>query len=410
MNADLIYTYKNILDAQGIQFLLIPEDLHNLCELDYKFRSTIYDNFDYKSILKDVLKESEKSPVLFFKDDFNLNYLFFELPQLIQDEYKAKYAFLGPVIYRFITQRDLDIIIKEHQFPISLSKNLLEFYNRIPSLPTHDFWISLLMPLLRPLFGANSDYHFIDISSDIMKKKKDEIYDLAENPDSSSFQAVADRYKAENAMLNAVSIGNADLAIELYHKFRQFNVSPRTPDNLRNVKNFLIIFNTNLRKYTEQAQVHPYYIDALSREFAIRIESTNNISQLESLSITMLRRYCMLVHNYSTKNYSPLIKKCIEKIRFEYNEHISLDSLASYLAITPSYLSIQFKKETSQTITDYIQNVRLDHAILLLNSTSDSIQEIANLCGFPDSNYFTRVFKKKKGLTPKEYRKHITFA
>jgi AraC-like DNA-binding protein len=84
--------------------------------------------------------------------------------------------------------------------------------------------------------------------------------------------------------------------------------------------------------------------------------------------------------------------------------------LASYLAITPSYLSVQFKKETSQTITDYIQNVRLEHAILLLNSTSDSIQEIASLCGFPDSNYFTRVFKKKKGLTPKEYRKHITFA
>lgn len=407
MNADLIYTYKNILEALGIQFLLINKNLDNLDELDYKFRSSLYDNFDYETILKDVIKEEKTSPVLFFKDDFNLNYCFFELPSIIQEEYKAKYAILGPVIYRFITQRDLDEIMEEHHFPLSISKDLLEFYNRIPSLPTHDFWISLLMPLLKPLFGSNNDYHFIDIAQDIVNKKKEKVYDLAENPDHTSFQAVADRYKAEDAMLAAVINGNTDLAVELYHRFRQFNISPRTPDNLRNVKNFLIIFNTNLRRAADTAQIHPYYIDNLSREFAIRIESTNNISQLESLSITMLRRYCMLVHNYSTKNFSSIIKKCIEKIRFEYNEHITLDSLASYLAITPSYLSVQFKKETSQTITDYIQNVRLEHAILLLNSTSDSIQEIASLCGFPDSNYFTRVFKKKKGLTPKEYRKHI---
>jgi YesN/AraC family two-component response regulator len=115
----------------------------------------------------------------------------------------------------------------------------------------------------------------------------------------------------------------------------------------------------------------------------------------------------MLVHNYTTKDYSPVIKSCIEKIRFEYNENITLDSLASYVAVTPNYLSLQFHKETGQTITSYIQNERLEHAILLLNSTNDSIQEIAALCGFPDPNYFTRVFKKKKGITPKEYRKNI---
>ena len=408
MNIDLIETYKNILEAQGIQFLLIPESLENLSQLDYGFRKDIYKNYDYKNILNNVVTKCINTSVLFYKDDFNLNYCFFELPEVTQHEYKAKYVFLGPVIYRYLTQRDLENIIKMHNFPLSLSKDLLEFYNRIPALPTHDFWVSLLLPLLRPLFGGECDYHFVDVANSFNQEASDSNYQFQEDVDvTTSQQAVSDRYMAENAMLNAVIKGNVDDAIEKYHIFRQFNVSARTPDNLRNVKNFLIIFNTILRKSTEVAQVHPYYIDQLSREFAIRIESTNNVHQLEALSVTMLRKYCMLVHNHSTKNYSPVIKKCIEKIFFEYNEHITLNSLATYCAVTPSYLSLQFHKETNMTVTDYIQNVRLDKAILLLNSTSDSIQEIANLCGFSDSNYFTRIFKKKKGLTPKEYRKSI---
>ena len=61
MNADLIYTYKNILEALGIQFLLINKNLDNLDELDYKFRSSLYDNFDYETILKDVIKEDKQS-------------------------------------------------------------------------------------------------------------------------------------------------------------------------------------------------------------------------------------------------------------------------------------------------------------------------------------------------------------
>jgi len=407
MNVDLIDNYKDILDNQGIQFLLIPKTLNNLSLIDYKFRETTYKDFDYKNILTKVKKECEDSPVLFYKDDLNLNYCFFELPLILQNEYKAKYVFLGPVIYRFVTQKDLDSVIKRHNFPLALSRDLLEFYNRVPSLPTHDFWISLLMPLLKALFGTDNNYHYVDLETQFNQEDSNNTYELEEVNDNTSFQAVFDRYKAEEAMLEAVTMGDSKDAIKKFHKFRQFNIAPRTPDNLRNVKNFLIIFNTNLRQAVAKAKIHPYYIDGLSREFAVRIETTNNISQLESLSITMIRKYCMLVHNYTTKDYSPVIKSCIEKIRFEYNENITLDSLASYVAVTPNYLSLQFHKETGQTITNYIQNERLEHAILLLNSTNDSIQEIAALCGFPDPNYFTRVFKKKKGITPKEYRKNI---
>lgn len=408
MTTDLIHLYEDILASQGIQFLLFSDtNLDMITNADYGFRGKIYENYNYQLFFHDILKNTGTSPLFFFRDDFQLNYCFFELPELIREEYHADYALIGPVIFKYITNSGLEQILHEHHFPVTLSKDFMEFFNRIPTLPSHDFWISLLMPLLKPLFGSSSDYHFTDISDSLNHNGFDNTLQLEPSSSEISFDAIADRYRAENQMLQAVADGNKDEAVKLYHKFRQFNLSDRTPDMLRNLKNWLIILNTNLRKTMETAQVHPYYIDKLSREFAIKIESTNSMVQLENLNVTMLRRYSMLAHNYSTKEYSPLIKKCIEQIRFFYQESISLETLSAKCAVTPSYLSVQFHKETGSTVTEYIHTVRLSHAILLLNSTQLSIQEIASQCGFPDPNYFTRTFKKHKGLTPNAYRKSI---
>lgn len=407
MNADLIGIYQNILDAQGIQFLLFSKDYSELSKLDYGFRGKIFDTFDYSDFFCDIQKNICDSPAVFFRDDLQLNYCFFEFPKLLKEEYMSDYALIGPVIFQFITKSDLEKLMNKYDFPLSFQKDFLEFYNRIPSLPSYDFWVSLLLPLLRPIFGLNTGYQYIDIADSINNiHLKNNL--LKDNMFSSpSFDAIADRYDAEALFFNSVACGNAEEAVENYHKFRQFNISERSLDLLRNQKNWLVILNTNLRQAIYKAQVHPYYIDEISRDFAIKIESANSISQLKNMSTTMIRRYAMLAHNYSTKEYSPLVKACIEHIRFYYYNPITLDILAKHCSVSPGYLSVLFHKETGLTVTDYIQNVRIEHAIFLLNSTSDSIQRIASLCGFSDANYFTRTFKKKKGITPKEYRNSI---
>ena len=59
------------------------------------------------------------------------------------------------------------------------------------------------------------------------------------------------------------------------------------------------------------------------------------------------------------------------------------------------------------TLTDYILQTRIAHAIYLLNTTQMSIQTIASQCGFDDGNYFTRIFKRTQGQSPRQYRKSI---
>ena len=79
-------------------------------------------------------------------------------------------------------------------------------------------------------------------------------------------------------------------------------------------------------------------------------------------------------------------------------------TLETDAALTPV---VREDSETGMTLTDYVNRQRVEHGIFLLNATDMQIQTIAQYCGIPDVNYFTKTFKKFIGKTPKEYRQNI---
>ncbi len=92
-------------------------------------------------------------------------------------------------------------------------------------------------------------------------------------------------------------------------------------------------------------------------------------------------------------------------ISSHFSEHISAADIAAAAGYSPNYLSLKFKKSVGIGIHEYLTFVRLRAAALELVTTADSITEIAFRCGFSDSNYFKDAFKKKYGVSPREYRK-----
>ena len=70
-------------------------------------------------------------------------------------------------------------------------------------------------------------------------------------------------------------------------------------------------------------------------------------------------------------------------------------------------LSRKFKKETGQSLTDYINKLRIKEALYMMENHNLSITDIAYMTGFNDVNYFTKVFKKYKRMTPSSYRKQL---
>lgn len=216
------------------------------------------------------------------------------------------------------------------------------------------------------------------------------------------------KYALENQLIQAVSSGKLRKAEHLFNDLSFEEFEQYSEDAIRNMKNYSIALNTILRKATENASVHPLLINDISTQYALKIELIKSKSDFMTLIKEMIRKYTLLVRNHSLRDYSIHIRKAITAINHNLTEDLSLKSLAKSLSINPSYLSALFKRETGQTLTEYVTQKRIEHAILLLNSTDMQIQNIALYCGIPDVNYFTKVFKKLVGKTPKEYREMIT--
>ena len=99
------------------------------------------------------------------------------------------------------------------------------------------------------------------------------------------------------------------------------------------------------------------------------------------------------------------MEMCIAIIKERYTEDLSVNNLALELSINRSYLSQLFKKQVGTSLKEYINDFRISMCQELLYSTSLSIEEIARKVGFNSLSYFSKVFKKKYGISPSHYRK-----
>ena len=104
-------------------------------------------------------------------------------------------------------------------------------------------------------------------------------------------------------------------------------------------------------------------------------------------------------------NISLLVQKALENIREYYDQGITLEEIAEKLHVTEEYLSTQFRKETGRTFTETIRGYRLEHVKKLLTVTNWKLTKIAEMVGYTDPKYMSRVFKEETGMLPLEYRK-----
>jgi AraC-like DNA-binding protein len=124
---------------------------------------------------------------------------------------------------------------------------------------------------------------------------------------------------------------------------------------------------------------------SISRDF--RILSDSGFSDTE-------------VFSYNSRR----IEKVMEFIHTSFNKQISLGEAAKIASMTESAFSRFFKLRTGMTFIDCLTEVRLGHASRMLISTTKTIAEIAYSCGFNNISNFNRIFRKKKGCTPRELR------
>ena len=162
--------------------------------------------------------------------------------------------------------------------------------------------------------------------------------------------------------------------------------------------------NTLFRKAAENGGVHPVYLDSVSSGFAKRTENIHDLSAISDFMIEILETYCELVKKHSVKQYSPIIQKAIIKIEGDLTGDLSLKAMSKLANVSSGYFSQLFKKEMGVSLTQYVNNRRIQFAQNLLKTTNLQVQTVAQHCGILDFHYFCRLFKNVTGKTPTEYK------
>lgn len=123
----------------------------------------------------------------------------------------------------------------------------------------------------------------------------------------------------------------------------------------------------------------------------------------------MLQRYFKSSAKVENFRIVEEIDKATEYFNEHYNENISIDEYAENNHVSISWFIRNFKQYTGSTPMQYILAKRIYNAEILLQNPAYNVTEISQIVGYDNPLYFSRIFKKAKGLSPSEYRKNINF-
>lgn len=392
---------RKILKNANVNTYVVDEASLAGLDLDLGLRKKLMSKFDFENTVHRFLETCENHVLYFSQDCFYCRSTIMKLP----DTSPQLYFYAGPYMFREVDAGFFLKIKHELTLPDEFQKFLKQYYTCIPFVEYEDQLRSIFLLLASEIYGG-PDHFTINYNNFYSDEIGDSYYSQSPvTPDNR--ELIEERYAIEKELMQAVATGNLE-KIELFISGENpFQLEQRFANRIRNEKNYLIVLNTLLRKAAEYGGVHPLYLDDISSRYAREIELITSETESQKMRKEMMRKYCLMVKSHSLKGYSPIIQKVINHIHMSLSEDLSLKTLSETFTISPTYLSALFRKETGQTLTEYVNKKRIEHSVFLLNSTSLNIQTIASACGITDINYFTRLFKKYMGNTPSKYREFI---
>lgn len=126
----------------------------------------------------------------------------------------------------------------------------------------------------------------------------------------------------------------------------------------------------------------------------------NELSQAEDSRILSSSSFAQAERDTENRR----VQKVKQYINDHYAEEIRLETLASLVGMAPTAFSRFFRQRAGRTVMDYLIDIRLGHAARLLVDTSENVSEICYSCGFNNLSNFNRMFKAKRGYTPRDFR------
>lgn len=157
-------------------------------------------------------------------------------------------------------------------------------------------------------------------------------------------------------------------------------------------------FMGELRRYNDQKGIHNKQVQKMLGNPVLEM---GNLIDLHKWLLELVGNF----RENSLVQEDELIARVKKYIYTNYEDPmLSVREIAEEMGKSMSYLCVVFKKETGNTLNQYLTEIRIDAAKVLLDNPRNSIQSVAEKCGYADSSYFARAFKKITGQSPSAYR------
>lgn len=138
------------------------------------------------------------------------------------------------------------------------------------------------------------------------------------------------------------------------------------------------------------------------------VMSTDNMDVLRNWFVQKMSTACKNITEKKVEKSIKVIDCAKLYIQNNFNQDISLDDVSREVNVSPYYFSKLFKEKTGEGFVEYLTNIRIEKAKILLAETDSSMREICQMIGYTDPNYFSRAFKKNVGVTPTEYKENLS--
>ncbi|MCI5612321.1 MAG: helix-turn-helix transcriptional regulator, partial [Roseburia sp.] len=174
---------------------------------------------------------------------------------------------------------------------------------------------------------------------------------------------------------------------------------------LTNLKYHFVVTVAMITRHCVEAGMELEQAYRLSDFYILKMDSMTTTEDIAALHDSMVLDFTgkmLLIKKQSIISKS--ITMCIEYVYNHIHDRITIEDLAAYTDLSPSYLSRLFKKELGISVSDYIREKKIDKAQNLLKYSDFTPVEIANYLSFSSQSHFIQAFEKMVGMTPKKYR------
>lgn len=387
----------------GIDLTLVSKEDDSLLHLIRKhFWGSVLSVFNTTTFMR-YLNEMEPNCVYLFGSNLGLHYIIIRLSN------QTQYLVAGPCMFEPFSESRT----RRHLRPFNLDNTLIQdfiSFCRLKPVLTREKLQLLGLTLGRHILGLTDpipfrqfEYHWNDVPPlEIMPELSTE---------QSNIRQVERRYEASTAMTEAIKQGNLYLAMSFLPEIRSGmpNLN-RSPDPLRNLQNFCIIVNTQLRYAMEELHIHPYQLDKVSSEIGSHIEAIKSQEEASSYFAYIIRRYCDLALENNYAHLDAFSRQAVIYIKTHLSDNLTVKDTAKALSANANYLSGKFHQNVGMTFTEFVNCERTAQAAALLKRTNMQIQQIAASIGYNNTSYFTKQFVRYYGMTPREYRNDVSIS